>query len=85
MQRLPDIRAVDGGEARGHDTDDGVGVLVDMDDLAENVGVRVERTPPEIFAEQNGGRRVRQVFVAGEGVAEDRRDAERRQVGGGHA
>jgi hypothetical protein len=50
MQGLPDVRAVDGSEAGWQDTDDGVGVLVDVDALAEDMRIGIERVAPEVFA-----------------------------------
>ncbi len=71
-------------EGLRHDANDGVGAAVEVDLLAEDVGVGLEALPPEGGADYRyrGG-----VFVLllGEGAAEDGVDSEDGKKRGGHA
>ena len=85
VERLPELRRVRGGEARGHDADDRAGVAVEVKEAAEDVRVGVEGAPPQRVAKDHRRRGTGQIIGRGEGSAKQRRDAEGGEVTARHA
>ena len=81
LQRVPqgdpDLGSVAGKpEPLGHDADDGVRHPIESDCPPDDVGIAVERFPPEVLAHHGDGGGARPVLVGGQPPPEDGGDAQ---------
>jgi hypothetical protein len=83
IQRRPQLGVADPErrelEPRRHDADDGVGLAVEGERLADDLRISAEAPLPQPMGEHHGGRRPRLIVAGTEGAAEGRRDPQHRE------